>query len=206
MQPESQVDILIWRPVLRFSMSSEYIKAIKPPRHTVLYKMSSNYMLYSSLSLIFTSHSVKTYYTHTHQAAVPADTAPCTAPTKVLQAAGTSSKAIWRWLGQQVSAVSCVSLTAYAGWAQSSSVLGPAAQEEPTSHAQSQACDWSHWFQRHQARRLLFQSWRCGLALNGQRIQGPRIQTGLCVFGGFITVIVSFVCPRALSGRILATF
>lgn len=43
-----------------------------------------------------------------------------------------------------MSVISCVSLTADAGGAQSSSVLGPAAQEEPTSHAQFQACDRSN--------------------------------------------------------------
>lgn len=62
MQPASQVDILIWRSVLGSSTSSEYIKPIKPWRHTIPCKMSSNYMLYSSLSLIFTSYSVKMCY------------------------------------------------------------------------------------------------------------------------------------------------
>lgn len=102
MQPASQADILIWRSVLRSSRSREYIKPIKPPRHPVPYKMSSNYWLYFSLSLLFSSHSMKMYYTQTHththkdththipQAAVPAATAPHTDFTKVLQVAGTS--------------------------------------------------------------------------------------------------------------------
>lgn len=66
MQPASQVDILIWRSVLRSSRSREYIKPIKPPRHPVPYKMSSNYWLYSSLLLLFASHSMRMYCTQTH--------------------------------------------------------------------------------------------------------------------------------------------
>lgn len=114
MQPASQVDILIWRSVLRSSRSSEYIKPIKPPRHPVPYKMSSNCRLYSSLSLLFASHSMKMYYTHTHtrthQAAIPAATALHAVPTKVSQVTGTFSKTIWRWLKLQVPAIICVSL------------------------------------------------------------------------------------------------
>lgn len=74
--------------------------------------MSSNCRLYSSLSLLFASHSMKMYYTHTHtpQAAVPAATALQAAPTKVSQVTGTFSKAIWRWLKLQVPAIICVSL------------------------------------------------------------------------------------------------
>lgn len=149
MQPASQVDILIWRCVLRSSMSSEYIKPINPPRHTVPYKMSSNYMLYSSLSLMFTSHSMKMYYRHTRQL--------FTQPYHLVQLL----RRFCKWLAlverlvgggwdsqpcesSRVSVISHASLTAYAGGAQSSSVLDPAAQEQLKSHAWFQACDGSH--------------------------------------------------------------
>ena len=205
MQPASQVDILIWRSVLRSSMSREYIKPIKPPRPTVPYKISSNYMLYSSLSLIFTSISMKMYYTHTRQLfkqpqhlvqLLPRFCKRLALPARIFGDTWDSrSLPLAVWI-----------LTACAGWAQSSSVLGPAAQDGPTSRAQSQACHWAHWFQWHQAHWLFFQSWSCSWVLNGQRIQGPRIQTWLCLFGGFISVTPSFICPKALSGKILATF
>lgn len=169
MQPASQADTLIWRYVLKSSMNSEYIKPIKPPRHTVPYEMSSNYMLYSSLSLIFHSNSMKMFYTQTRQL--------FTQPQHLVQLLPRICKRlalVARLFGDgwdsQVSVISHVSLTAYAGGAQSNSVLVPAVQEQPTSCARFQACDWSRWCQGHWACWLPFWNWRCKLVLNGQWI------------------------------------
>lgn len=173
MQPASQVDILIWRSVLRSSMNREYIKPIKPWRHTIPYKMSSNYMLYSSLSLIFTSHSVKMYYTCTRQL--------FTQPQHLMQLLQRFCKHLalvarlfgGGWDNQ----VSVITLLMQEG-------LNPAVscalqhKEEPTSRAGFPACDWSHWFQWHQTCWLLFWTQRCSLVLNGQRFRQGSVSLG----------------------------
>lgn len=109
MQPASQVGILIWRSVLRSSRSSEYIKPIKPPRHPVPYKMSSNYRLHSSLSPLFANHSMKMSHTHTP------GSCSCSHSTSRSSYQGcvsgwSFSKAVWRWQRLQIPSVICMSL------------------------------------------------------------------------------------------------
>lgn len=188
MQPASQVDTLIWRCVLRSSMSSEYIKPINPSK-TYCTIQKELYVFYSFLSLIFTSHSMKTCYTY--QAAVHAATAPRTAPYKVLQVAGTSSKALWKWLVLQLSEISRVSLTAYTGG------VFQALQHKRDQHPILSFKPVTGLI------GLLAVFSELKMQLD---VEWPWVQICLCIFGGFIIVTVSLICPRALSGGILATF
>lgn len=78
----------------------------------------------------------------------------------------------------------------------------PAALEAPASPAGLQA----HGLTDFSGTRLpgclsAFSQWKRQLG-----VDWPRIQTCLCVFEGFIIVTVSFICAKALSGRVLATF
>lgn len=187
MQPASQVDILIWRSVLRSSRSSEYIKPIKPPRHPIPYKMSSNYRLYSSLSLLFASHSMEMYQTHTHSHPRQLFLQPQHL-TKVLQVAALPARLCgggWDCRSLQLSVWAfraCAARTRPSSsscWAPSLVSLISVAPGSLAAFSQLK--------------------WQLG-------VDWPRTQTCLCVFGGFIIVTVSFICAKALSGRVLATF
>lgn len=186
MQPASQVDILIWRSVLRSSRSSKYIKPIKPPRHPVPHKMSSNYRLYSSLSLLFASHSMKMYYTHTRQLFLQPQHLTQLLPRFCKQLALLAKLFGDGWDCRSLQ-LPVWALSAYAGgtsiscWASSPGLVSLISVTPGSLAAFSQL------------KRQLGVDW-------------PRIQTCLCVFGGFILVTVSFICPKALSGRVLATF